>query len=96
MGHFSLRLPKDLETVIAEEASRQGIARSAALIHLARLGMEVRGLMEASAEIRTLAPRFERWRPGSSPYSGRWTRWTRASGGSLDDWPMGGRDGIPQ
>jgi TolA-binding protein len=44
-----------MEAEIAAEARRRGIARSAALIHLARLGMEVRGLMEASAEIRTLA-----------------------------------------
>jgi hypothetical protein len=53
--HFSVRLPDDLDEIVAAEARRRGIARSAALIYLARLGMEVRGLMEASAEIRTLA-----------------------------------------
>jgi len=52
---FSVRLPEDLDAEVDALAKRKGIARGAALVHLARLGLEARALFESAAETRTLS-----------------------------------------
>jgi Arc/MetJ-type ribon-helix-helix transcriptional regulator len=52
---FSVRLPKDLDAEVDALVKRKGIARGAALVHLARLGLEASALFESAAETRTLS-----------------------------------------
>lgn len=52
---FSVRLPEDVDAEVDALAKRKGIARGAALIHLARLGLEVGALSESASETRTLS-----------------------------------------
>lgn len=52
---FSVRIPEDIDAEVEALMKRKGMTRSAALVHLARLGLEVGALSESASETRTLS-----------------------------------------